>query len=144
MPLSIYNFQNTVVFHRTALLNAIQTINHIKPEFKDIVVIVSTKNMILSLPFSIFLNRKTIINLVGFGRIFTDFGFIGRWFFNTVVKIYSLNSAQAFIVEHSTDKNIIQNLQKRMYLQLMVVDWTQAVLARQQKVKIIRITVLAI
>ena len=100
--------------------------------------------MIFSLPSHIFLNRKTIINLVGFGRIFTDFGFIGRWFFNTVVKIYSLNSGQAFIVEHTTDKKIIQNLQKRVYLQLMVADWARAVLARQLEVKIIRITVLAI
>ena len=30
-----------------------------------------------------------------------------------MVKIYSLNSAQAFIVEHSTDKNIIQKLTKK-------------------------------
>ncbi len=113
MSLSIYNFQNTVVFHRTALLNAMQTINHLKPSFKEIVVIVSTKNMILSLPLSILLNRKTIINLVGFGRIYTDFGLIGRCFFNTVVKIYGFSSAQAFIVEHSTDKKIIENLTKR-------------------------------
>ena len=76
-------------------------------------VIVSTKNMIFSLPSRIFLNRETIINLVGFRRIFTDFGFIGRWFFNTVVKIYSLNSSQAFIVEHTTDKKIIQKLTKK-------------------------------
>jgi glycosyltransferase involved in cell wall biosynthesis len=69
--------------------------------------------MILSLPLSILFNRKTIINLVGFGRIYTDYGFIGRWFFNTVVKIYGFNSAQAFIVEHSTDKKIIQNLTKK-------------------------------
>lgn len=113
MPLSIYNFQNTVVFHRIALLNAMQTVNQLKPSFKEIIVIVSTKNMILSLPLSILLNRKTIISLVGFGRIYTDFSFIGRWFFNTVVKIYSLNSAQAFIVEHLTDKKIIQNLTKK-------------------------------
>ncbi len=113
MSLTLYNFQNTVVFHRGALINAMQNINKLKPEFGKIIIIVSTKNMILSLPLSILLNRKTIINLVGLGRFYTDFGFIGRWFFNTVVKIYGFSSAQAFIVEHSTDKKIIQNLTKR-------------------------------
>ena len=71
--------------------------------------------MVLSLPFSILSNRKTIINLVGFGRIYTDYGF-GKWFFNTVVKIYSLTSAKAFIVEHSTDKKILEGLtSKRVF-----------------------------
>ena len=110
MSLSLYNFQNTVVFHRGALINAVRNINNLKPEFEDIIIIVSTKNMLLSLPLSILLNRKTIINLVGFGRIYTDFGFIGKWFFNSVVKIYSFTSAKAFIVEHSADKKILESL----------------------------------
>ncbi len=110
MSLSVYNFQNTVVFHRGALINAVLNTNKLKPEFEEIIIIVSTKNMVLSLPLSILSNRKTIINLVGFGRIYTDFGFIGKWFFNTIVKIYSFNSAVAFIVEHSTDKKILESL----------------------------------
>lgn len=110
MSFSIFNFENTHSFHRKALLNAVEKVNSTLPPHKDIVIIVSTKNMIKCLPMMLFRKRSCVVNLIGLGRLYSDYGWIGRLIFNCFIWLYSAWPALAFIVEHETDRRIIQKL----------------------------------
>ena len=108
MAFKIYNYENTLKFHRSALLNAVEKVNKKLKNFQDVLIIISTKNMIKTLPISIITGRKTVIYLTGFGRLYTDYGFIGRWAFGTIIKLYNKASAIGFIVEHQKDKTELE------------------------------------
>ena len=110
MTYRIYDYSNTHVFHRKALLNAIEKVN---TEFKmdeDVLVIVSTRNMLKALPLVMLTRQKTVVNIVGFGRLFSSFGVIGRIIFNTVVRLYCRRSTKAFIVENDADRAYLECL----------------------------------
>ncbi len=108
MAFKIYNYENTLKFHRGALLDAVEKVNIKQKNFDEILIVISTKNMIKTLPISLITGRKTIVYITGFGRLYTDFGFIGRLLFKMIVRIYSKISAVGFIVEHPTDQFILQ------------------------------------
>ena len=96
------------MLHRKALLRAIDSVNAMGIEHGDITVVVSTRNMIKVLPQVIFGGMKTVINIVGFGRLYSDYGFLGRFIFNFVVWFHDRTTARAFIVEHDVDKAVLE------------------------------------
>ena len=107
MPIEIFEFNNTHTFHRKALLNAVNSVNFASHENKNILLIISTKNVLKALPFTIFSKKKTVLYFTGFGRLFTDFGSIGRFLFYLLIQIYKSTSLAAIIVENVDDKNFI-------------------------------------
>ena len=109
--LSVYDFSNTNKLHRRALLAAVGRVNCKPPKIRNnIKIVVSTRNMIKVLPKVIFGRLETIINIVGFGRLYTDYGVIGRGIFNLIVCFHDRTTAHAFIVEHDADKAILDRL----------------------------------
>lgn len=110
MTYRIYDYSNTHVFHRKALLKAIERVNAEQPGGEDLLVIVSTRNMLKALPMVMATRQKTVVNLVGFGRLFSNYGLPGRLVFNLAVRLYSWLSAKAFIVEHDVDFHYLKSL----------------------------------
>ena len=108
MAFFIFDYSNTNVLHRKALLRAIDSVNVMGIEHEDITVVVSTRNMIRVLPQVIFGGIKTVINIVGFGRLYSDYGFLGRFIFNFIVWFHDRTTARAFIVEHDVDKALLE------------------------------------
>ena len=105
--------QTPMLLHRKALLRAIDSVNAMGIEHEDITVVVSTRNMIRALPQVIFGGMKTIINIVGFGRLYSDYGFLGRFIFNFIVWFHDKTTARAFIVEHDVDKALLERFVRR-------------------------------
>ena len=124
MTYSIYDYSNTNKLHRKALLDAINSVNLIGIKHQDIVVVVSTRNMIKIIPLVVWKRTRTILAIVGFGRLFSDYGLIGRLAFKLIVFFHDRTTAQAFIVEHDVDKAILQNSFVVQFLQLMEVALT--------------------
>ena len=60
MAFKIYNYENTLKFHRSALLNAVEKVNKKLKIFQDVLIIISTKNMIKTLPISIITGRNCL------------------------------------------------------------------------------------
>ena len=89
-------------------MRAINSVNAMGIEHEDITVVVSTRNMIKVLPQVIFQRKKTVINIVGFGRLYSDYGIFGRFVFNLVVWFHGKTTAHAFIVEHEIDKTLLE------------------------------------
>jgi len=110
MAFVLYDYSNTHQFHRKALLNAVQRVNNNSPEHKDVMVIDSTRNMVMALPKVMLTGRKTVVKLVGFGRLYSDCGAAGRAIFNTFIRLYGYFSALAFIVEHDVDRSLLEKL----------------------------------
>lgn len=108
MAFFIYNYSNTNVLHRRALLCAIDRVNALGVKHEDITVVVGTRNMIRALPLVIFRRMKTVINIVGFGRLYSDYGIIGRIVFNLIVWFHDRTTSRAFIVEHDVDKALLK------------------------------------
>jgi glycosyltransferase involved in cell wall biosynthesis len=113
MAFFIFDYSNTNVLHRKALLRAIDSVNGMGIEHEDITVVVSTRNMVRALPQVIFGRMKTVINIVGFGRLYSDYGFLGRFIFNVIVWVHDRTTAQAFIVEHDVDKALLERFVRR-------------------------------
>lgn len=113
MAFFIFDYSNTNVLHRKALLRAIDSVNAMGVEHEDITVVVSTRNMIRALPQVIFGGMKTVINIVGFGRLYSDYGFLGRFIFNFIVWLHDRTTACAFIVEHDVDKALLERFVRR-------------------------------
>ena len=113
MAFFIYDYSNTNVLHRKALLRAIDNLNAMGIEHEDVTVVVSTRNMIRVLPQVIFHRMKTVINIVGFGRLYSDYGIFGRYVFNFIVWFHDRTTARAFIVEHDVDKALLKRFVRR-------------------------------
>ncbi|MGU9962172.1 MAG: glycosyltransferase [Candidatus Puniceispirillales bacterium WSBS_2018_MAG_OTU23] len=110
MAFFIYDYSNTNILHRKALLNAIEAMNAKTDFARDLTVVVSTRNMIKALPKVLMGNITPVINIVGFGRLYSDYGIFGRIIFNLIVKFYGMTSAAGFIVEHDVDKRHLDAL----------------------------------
>ena len=69
MRLTLFDFSNTHVFHRKALLGAINYINSKCPPSQSITVVVGTRNIIRVIPEYLLSERKFILIFTGFGRL---------------------------------------------------------------------------
>lgn len=113
MTLSIFDYTNTNTSHREALLNAMDRVNSLGLNNKKVVIVVSTRNMIKALPAVLFKRISTVINIVGFGRLYSDYGFLGRTVFNLIVWTHDRTTALAFIVEHDEDKLLLEKFVRK-------------------------------
>ena len=110
MAFFMYDYSNTNVFHRKALLNAIAAVNAEVVLTRDLTVVVSTRNMIKALP-KVFMGKiAPVVYLTGLGRVYSDYNIIGRVIFNLIVKFYGMTSAAGFIVENDADKSHLDAL----------------------------------
>lgn len=110
MRLTLFDFSNTHVFHRKALLSAINYINSKCPPSQSITVVVGTRNIIRVLPEYLLSEGKFILIFTGFGRLFTNYGFAGRLLFNLVIRSLSRKRILGFIVENSDDALYLQRI----------------------------------
>ena len=72
-----------------------------------------TKNIIRNIRLAIFSKETRIMYFTGFGRLYTDFGALGRLIFNTLVVISSIRHNRHFIVENRFDRHVVAKLSKR-------------------------------
>ena len=110
MPFFIFDYTNTHTFHRKALLNAIKKTNAKNISSEKLTIVVSTRNMIKALPATLLGFITPVLNITGFGRLYTNYGFIGRTMFNMLVRIYAIRGCAGFIVEHDVDKQQLKKL----------------------------------
>ena len=109
--ITLYDISNTNQFHRMPLLKAVDQLNISRANIKsNLMIVVSTRNMIKALPQALFGGVKTIINIVGFGRLYSDYGIFGRATFYMIVWLHDRTTAQAFIVEHENDKILLEQI----------------------------------
>ena len=102
------NHNNTHTHHRKALLNALRLVEK-EEKFPLLRVILGTKNMIKSTIKLVFFGYPSIICLVGFGRIYTDFGLFGKFVFWLIVKLVDVRSAIGFVVENDEDYTLLSD-----------------------------------
>lgn len=110
MAFLIFDYSNTHVFHRKSLLNAIKRANAKSISDRQLTVVVSTRNMIKALPLVLLGCITPVLNIVGFGRLYSDYGRLGRILFNLIVRLYYWRSCAGFIVEHDLDKSCLERL----------------------------------
>lgn len=112
MTYLLYDLSNTHEFHRGAIRGAVASVNAEIQSDTPIAVLVGSRNMIKFLPKIVFSKINCVVSLVGFGRLYTDYGFFGRFLFLSIVWIYAKTRALAFIVEHESDKKVIEKVVK--------------------------------
>lgn len=114
MAFLIYDYSNTNITHRKALLRAIERLNAERPPARDLTLVVSTRNAIKALPRSLLPRAwggmTPIVNFVGFGRLYSDYGVLGRFVVHLIIRLYNMTSCAGFIVEHETDKECLERL----------------------------------
>lgn len=110
MPFVIFNYSNTHIFHRRALLNAIKKANAKSTSNNELTIVVSTRNMIKALPATLLGRITPVLNITGFGRLYSNFGIIGRAMFNMIVWLHAVRGCAGFIVEHDMDKIHLKKL----------------------------------
>lgn len=114
VKVDIFDTSNTNQSHRLALVRAVDRVNLKQINLRHkLTVVVSTRNMIKVLPKVILGGVRTVINIVGFGRLYSDYGIFGRAAFNTVLWLHDKTTAQAFIVEHNTDKRLLEKIVRK-------------------------------
>lgn len=79
------NHNNTYTHDCTALLNGLRPVEK-EEKFSFLREILDAKNVIKSTIKLVFLGYPSIICLVGFGRIYTDFGLFEKFVFWLIVK----------------------------------------------------------
>lgn len=110
MPFFIFDYSNTHIFHRKALLNAIKKANAKSTSSDKLTIVVSTRNMIKALPVTLLGRITPVLNITGFGRLYSNYGIIGRAIFNMIIRLYDLRGCAGFIVEHDVDKSHLKQI----------------------------------
>ena len=102
--------------HRLALYNSINKLNGKYSTqdlaYRKVCVVVGIKNIITQIPKIILLDNFYFLHLTGFGRIYTDYGFSGQYFFKLTLKLLSLAKNLEIIVENESDKVYVQQVTK--------------------------------
>ena len=110
MPFMV-NHKNTHSHHRKALLDALQSVEK-ERAFAPLRVVLGTKNIIRSSATLILRGYPSIICIVGFGRVFTDYGILGRLIFWLLIKLLDFRSALGFITENDEDYEWLSSVTK--------------------------------
>lgn len=105
--LTLY-YKRTNVNHRFALLAACEELQ--KQSRKKGVVIVGAKNLIFYFFVILVSPKRVCLYFTGLGRIYTDFGRVGRIFLLSIMKFYMLTGVNKFIVENVDDKKVLKSL----------------------------------
>ena len=96
--------------HRTALNQAVHNLNledTADNADKKIIILVGTKNIVSNVLTAIFSKHFIILYFTGFGRLYTDFGLLGRIAFSLLIMLASLRKHRKFIVENAHDRRVI-------------------------------------
>jgi glycosyltransferase involved in cell wall biosynthesis len=96
--------------HRKALNQAVHILNledTADTADKKIIILVGTKNIVTNVLMAIFSKHFIILYFTGFGRLFTDFGLLGRMAFSLLIMLASLRKHRKFIVENAHDRRVI-------------------------------------
>ena len=95
---------NKNIHLRTALLRSVSQANDLIKSPKDILIYVSTKIIVKNI-LGILASKKAIsvLYFTGFGRIFTEFGPFGRFFFDFLIKLADLRNNVVYWVENPDD-----------------------------------------
>ena len=110
MMFSLFDFSNTHIFHRKALVSALDYINQNASSSVSVLIVVGTRNVIKFLPQYFSSNSKYILIFTGFGRLFTNYGFLGKFIFSLIVRSFSSGKVLAFIVENSDDALFLRGI----------------------------------
>ena len=98
--------------HRTALNQAVHRLNSEHTADKKIIILVGTKNIVSNLLMAMFSKNYIILYFTGLGRLYTDFGLLGRTVFSLVIILASLRKQRKFIVENSHDRRVVSRWTK--------------------------------
>ena len=96
--------------HRTALNQAVHSLNSEDTSDtadKKIIILVGTKNIVFNFLMAIFSKHYIILYFTGFGRLYTDFGLLGKMAFYLLIRLASLRQQRKFIVENAHDRRVI-------------------------------------
>jgi glycosyltransferase involved in cell wall biosynthesis len=102
--------------HRAALTQAVNNLNAgmaTSGDDREVIILVSTKNIVRNILTAIFSNNFVILYFTGYGRLFLDYGFIGKWAFIVVVLLCGIRKKRQFIVENRYDCAFIQKWTRR-------------------------------
>ena len=102
--------------HRTALNQAVNRLNSESPADIDeqkIIILVGTKNIVINILMAIFSKHYIILYFTGLGRLYTDFGFLGKMVFSLIIMLASLSQKRKFIVENAHDRRVISRWTRR-------------------------------
>ena len=110
MKLSLFDISNTHTFHRKALLGAIDYINDNSSPSLAVEVVVGTRNIIRYIPQYFKCNTKCVLIFTGFGRLFTNYGVLGKFLFFIIVQLFSKKKVMAFIVENLDDALYLRSI----------------------------------
>ena len=80
---------------------------------KNIIIIVGTKNVVYNVLMAIFSKHYIILYFTGLGRLYTDFGLLGRIAFSLLIMLTSLRKQRKFIVENAYDRRVISRWTRR-------------------------------
>ncbi|MDC0992894.1 glycosyltransferase [Alphaproteobacteria bacterium] len=96
--------------HRTAINQSIHRLNSegtADIADKSIIILVGTKNIVFNALMAIFSKHYIILYFTGLGRLYTDFGLLGRMVFYLLIMLASLRKQRKFIVENAQDRRVI-------------------------------------
>lgn len=112
----LYSISNGVnQFHRTALNQAVHSLNSedtADTSDKKVFILVGTKNIAYNVLMAIFSKHYVILYFTGLGRLYTDFGLLGRIAFSLLIMLTSLRKQRKFIVENAYDRSFIASWTK--------------------------------
>ena len=98
--------------HRTALNQAVHRLNSEDTADKKIIILVGTKNIVSNLLMAMFSKNYIILYFTGLGRLYTDFGLLGRMVFSLLIMLASVRKQRKFIVENAHDRRFISRWTK--------------------------------
>lgn len=102
--------------HRTALNQAVHRLNsESTADIADekIIILVGTKNIVINILMAIFSKHYIILYFTGLGRLYTDFGLLGKTVFSLMIMLASLRKQRKFIVENAHDRRVISRWTRR-------------------------------
>ncbi len=105
--LTLY-YRRTNVNHRFALVAACEELQ--KQSRKKGIVVVGAKNLIFYFLVILMSPKRACLYLTGLGRMYTDFGRVGRIILLSILKFYTLTGVNKFIVENVDDKRVLKSL----------------------------------
>ena len=103
--------KGAVALHRVGMHRAISALNSELSSSSDsssYIVLVGTKNLLTHILSSLLSGKIYVLYFTGFGRLYTDYGLLGRLLFVLVVLLWSVRRGRYFIVENGEDRAFLE------------------------------------